>query len=474
MTAKAVMYMKRIIFILLLVFLFSLNGFAADITGQWHGALKEHGVYLKVMLNIVKSIEGYTATLDSPYQNSKDIPVTSLIFEDNSLKFRIVELGIEYRGSLDEDGIIKGIFEQTGLVFNVNFSREEIRRPQEPSKPYPYIEEDIRFENKAAGITLAGTLTMPRGSKKPGFPAVVLISGSGPNNRDEEVFGHKPFLVIADYLTRNGIAVLRYDKRGTGGSSATLKGHTTEDFASDAAAAIEYLKTRKEIDAKNIGLTGHSEGAAIASMIAAKQKRIMFIVLLAGQGLPGSKIILKQKEMTGKASKVKKKELKREIEIAREVIKIAAGAGNAGRQRDELMQYLGKKYDSFSLKELPKGVGKADFMRTYLNTYTDSWVRYFLTYNPADALKEVKCPVLALWGGKDLQVSAKDNLAAVKEALEKSKNPDVALKIYPGLNHMFQECKTGLPSEYPFIDQTFSPKVLSDISEWIKERIVRQ
>ncbi|MCL1972543.1 MAG: alpha/beta fold hydrolase [Endomicrobia bacterium] len=467
--------MKRIILVLLSVFLFSLNVFAADIIGQWHGVLKEHGVYLKVILNIAKSAGGYeyAATFDSPRQNAKGIPVTSFIFEGNSLKFRIIELGIEYRGSLEEDGIIKGIFEQNGLAFTVNFSREEIKRPQEPSKPYPYIEKEVRFENKAAGITLSGTLTIPRGSKKQSFPAVVLISGSGPNNRDEEVFGHKPFLVIADYLTRNGIAVLRYDKRGTGRSSGTVKGSTTEDFAADAAAAVEYLKTRKEIDANNIGLIGHSEGAAIAAMIAAKQKRIMFIVLLAGQGLPGKEIILKQKKMIGKVSKVKKKELKREIETTKNVINIV-GMANTGRQRGELLQYLGKRYDGFTHKEVPKGVGKPDFMRSYISTYMDPWMRYFLSYNPADDLKEVKCPVLALGGSKDLQVSAKDNLQAIKEVLEKSGNPDVTVKMYHGLNHMFQECKTGLPSEYPFIDQTFSPNVLSDILEWIKERIIKK
>lgn len=258
---------------------------AQEISGKWYGMLKLPGTELTIVVNISKTEAGaYTATMDSPDQGAFGIPVNSVTFENKQLELKIDALQAAYKAEL-VDMVLKGTFTQMGQDLNLNLSQEEIKkpkalRPQEPQKPYPYHDEEVTFTNSKAGIKLAGTLTLPNKSGK--FPAVVLISGSGPQNRDEEVFGHKPFLVLADYLTRNGIAVLRFDDRGVNLSEGDHSTATSADFATDVESAVAYLKTRSEIDHKKIGLMGHSEGGLIAPMVAAKDKSIAFIVLLAG------------------------------------------------------------------------------------------------------------------------------------------------------------------------------------------------
>ncbi|MCZ8215835.1 MAG: alpha/beta hydrolase, partial [Cyclobacteriaceae bacterium] len=280
---------------LLLTLLVSLTTLAQGINGQWNGLLKVQGTQLRVVFNIKQTENGLSATLDSPDQGAKGIPTTASSFENGVLKIAIANLTVEYEGTLGSDNIIVGTFKQAGQTFPMNLSKEKVEkekivRPQEPAKPYPYYSEDVTFENKSAGISLAGTLTLP---KKEGiFPVVILISGSGPQNRDEELMGHKPFLVLSDHLTKNGIAVLRYDDRGTALSKGDFKTATSADFATDVEAAMAYLKTRKEINKKKIGLIGHSEGGLIAPMVASRSKDVSFIVLLAGPGIPGDSILL--------------------------------------------------------------------------------------------------------------------------------------------------------------------------------------
>ncbi|MDR2426421.1 MAG: alpha/beta hydrolase [Endomicrobium sp.] len=463
--------MKAIIFILISACFLVLNVFAADlpdISGKWYGQLKEHGVYLKIALNIKKNENVYHASLDSLLQNTYNIAVSTFSFDNQAVNFTITDLVIEYKGTLEKNGNIKGIFRQHGQDFNVTFSKTQIGRPQEPAKPYPYIEEKIVFEDKKSGIKIDGTLTLPHA--KGSFPAVILISGNGPQNRDGEIFGHKPFLVIADYLTNNGIAVLRYDDIGTAYSSGHFASATIADFAAAAESALAYLKNRKEINKKNIGFIAHSEGAASASIIAAQNEDVAFMVFLSACGLPGKDIIVKQYELIGKASKIEKKYFKRDLQINKKATEIVSTAPDIGQLRSLLFNYLGKTFDGFSPSVIPRGIGKADFMRTYTNIYTTPSMIYFLKYNPTDSLKRVKCPVFAVWGGKDLQVSAKENLKAVKKALKAGDNKDVTLKIFPNLNHLFQECKSGLPEEYSQIEQTFSPEVLSEITDWITLR----
>ena len=439
---------------------------AQDITGQWNGALKIQGIQLRIVFHISKTDNGFTATMDSPDQKVKGIPVTTTTFENSKLKLEITNLGFEYNGEF-EGNAIKGTLKQNGQVFPLNLSRGEtesqtLKRPQEPTKPYPYYSEDISFQNKKANVTLAGTLTLP---KKEGiYPAVILITGSGAQNRNEEVFGHKPFLVIADYLTRNGIAVLRYDDRGFAQSTGNFSTSTTFDFASDVESAISYLKTRKEINARKIGLIGHSEGGIIAPIVAvAEPKDVDFIVLLAGSGLRGDKLMLLQKEKLEQAIHIDEQQIAKGQKIFR-------GAYDIILQSDAADSNLKNKVGTYFKQSFGDKVPEEQ-ISTITNQIVNPWSIKFLKYNPIPTLEKVKCPVLALGGEKDLQVPPEENLIAIKTALEKGGNKNVTTKLFPNLNHLFQDCKTGLPNEYSEIEETFSPAALDEITKWIKKQV---
>jgi len=465
--------MKRITLILL-TNIFCLTIFGQDISGQWNGALKVQGTQLRIVFNITKTENGINSTMDSPDQGAKGIPTTSTNFENSILKITIANAKIEYEGILGKDNNIVGTFKQGGQSFPVNLSKEIIEkekllRPQEPTKPYPYYSEDITFENKKAGINLAGTLTLP---KKDGvFPVVILISGSGPQNRDEELLGHKPFLVLSDYLTKNGIAVLRFDDRGTALSKGDFKTATSADFATDVEAGIDYLKTRKEINKKKIGLIGHSEGGLIAPMVASKSKDVSFIVLLAGTGIKGDKLLLLQQKLIGKASGISDDDLQKSELINRKAFDIVNKSNNLEQLRTDLTKYIKQQLKDNPNAEKPSGMSDDDFVNLQVKQIANPWMQYLIKYNPAPTLEKVKCPVLAINGGKDLQVPPKENLDAIKKALTKGGNKNIKTKELPNLNHLFQECKTGSPSEYAKIEQTFSPIALIEILKWVQRQI---
>ncbi len=460
--------MKNIAVLLVLVMsVLGLRG--QEITGQWNGALKVQGMQLRIVFNISGSDKGYSATMDSPDQGAKGIPVTTTTFTDSKLKLEIPNMRIEYNGELKES-VITGTFKQNGMEFPMNLSKEKIekqivKRSQNPVQPYPYYSEEVTFPNGKAGITLAGTLTMP--GKEGKYPAVILITGSGPQNRDEELMGHKPFLVLSDYLTRQGIAVLRYDDRGVGQSKGDFKTATTVDFASDVESAIAYLKTRAEILPKKIGLVGHSEGGIIAPMVASQSKGVNFIVLLAGTGIRGDKLLLLQQEFIAKAAGVPATEIQKSREINSKVFEIVVKSVNADTLKADLRRFLAKTMKSSPDYTKPKGMTDGDFISLQVNQITSPWMLYFIKYDPAIALEKVKCPVLAINGEKDLQVPSKVNLPAIEKALKKGGNNQVTTKEFPGLNHLFQECKTGSPTEYAEIDQTFSPVAMDFIAKWI-------
>lgn len=466
----------RIFSILLIVLLSSITIVAQDITGQWNGVLKVQGTQLRVVFNVTADNGELKSTMDSPDQRAKGIPTTATTFENSTLKITIINAGIEYTGTLGDDNIIVGAFKQAGQSFPMNLTRgaiekeaiekEVIARPQEPRKPYPYYSEDITFENKEAGITLAGTLTLPKENGL--FPVVILISGSGPQNRDEELLGHKPFLVLSDFLTRNGIAVLRYDDRGTAQSEGDFKAATSADFATDVESAIEYLKTRKEIDKKQIGLIGHSEGGIIAPMVANKSKDVAFIVLLAGTGLPGDQILLSQQRLIGKASGVRDELLQENELINKKAFDVVKKSNSLEQLEDDLTNLLNKFLVDNPITDIPQGMSSDDFVKLQITQVVNPWMQYFIKYDPSLALEKVKCPVLALGGEKDLQVPSKENLEAIKIALAKGGNKKVTIKELPNLNHLFQESITGTPNEYATIEQTFSPIALNEILKWIK------
>lgn len=465
----------RIFSILLIILLSSISLVAQDITGQWNGVLKVQGAQLRVVFNVTKTDDGaLKSTMDSPDQGAQGIPTTTTSFENSTLKITLTSAGIEYIGTIGEDNIIIGTFKQAGHSFPMNLTKEiiekdKIVRPQEPIKPYPYHSEDITFENKKVGISLAGTLTLP--NKDGIFPVVILISGSGPQNRDEELLGHKPFLVISDFLTRNGIAVLRYDDRGTAQSKGDFKSATSADFATDVESAIEYLKLRKEINKKQIGLIGHSEGGIIAPMVANKSKDVAFIVLLAGTGLQGDQILLSQQKLIGKASGMSDELLQENELVNKKVFDMIKESNSLEQLNVDLTNLLNHFLTDNSKVEIPEGMSKDEFVKLQISQVTNPWMLYFIKYDPSLALEKVKCPVLALGGEKDLQVPPKENLEAIRNALTKGGNKNVTIKELPNLNHLFQESITGTPNEYATIEQTFSPIALNEIIKWIQGQI---
>jgi len=455
---------------ILLLFFFTVSVVQGqDITGEWNGMLKLQGMQLRLVFNISKTDSGYSATMASPDQGVKGLPVTAASYANSILQLTLTQPAIQYEGTLNNENIFVGNYKQAGQTFPLNLTRDKIEkgkmlRPQEPVKPYPYHSEDIQFENKKDNIVLAGTLTLPKQTGN--FPAVILITGSGPQNRDEELLGHKPFLVLSDYLTRNGIAVLRFDDRGTAASKGNFKAATTADFAGDVEAAIQYLQARKEINQKKIGLIGHSEGGIIAPMVAAKNDNVSFIVLLAGTGITGDQILLLQQELIGRANGVSEEALQEGKKINKAAFDIAKQAMDSTSLKTSLVNYL-KQMLKQRPGDIPAGMSEDAFIDMQVKQLTNPWMLYFIQYDPALSLEKIKCPVLAINGQKDLQVPSAVNLAAIKAAVEKGGNKNVTIKELPGLNHLFQECTTGSPNEYAEIEQTISPVALNLVTKWI-------
>lgn len=464
--------MKRTILFLAFVMVI-LPVIAQDLSGKWGGVLSiSESSKLKVAFNLTKTDTGYSATMDSPDQGALGLPVSSVTFKNDTLVINATNFGIKYVGSLSE-GEIKGEFQQGGSKLPLNLKKElagtvQINRPQEPKGPFPYKSEDIKFDNKAAGATLAGTITLPAGTGK--FPIVILISGSGPQDRDEALFGHKPFFLIADYLTRKGIAVLRYDDRGTAASTGDFSKANTLDLASDVSAAMDFLKSRPEIDVKKIGLCGHSEGGLIAPLLASERKDVDFIVLLAGPGMRGCDLLILQQRLVSKSQGLSDEDVIKIGNFNKGAFDIIVNGDLGEKTRAKLIEYFQKR-----IVDLPKAirgsVSDEQLINQTVSQLFTPWMTFFLKYDPIPSLTKVKCPVFALNGTKDLQVPAKENLTAIKSALDKGKNKKVLIREYPDLNHLFQNSTTGAPSEYGKIEETMSPQVLEDISAWILKQV---
>jgi len=431
----------------------------SDIDGAWMGSLDTGAVKLRVVFHIVNTEDGLTATLDSPDQGAKDIPINSVTRDGVKLKIESKIIDGVFEGTIAADlSSIDGKWTQHGntmplLLKRVKDQAElELKRPQNPVKPYPYREDEVTYDNKEQNVTLAATFTIPQGTGP--FPAVLLITGSGPQDRDETLLGHKPFLVLSDYLTRHGIAVLRADDRGVGKSAGVFAKATTADFATDAEAGVAYLKTRVEVNPHKIGLIGHSEGAVIAPMVAARNKDVAFIVMMAGTGVPGDQVLVAQSEAIQVASGKNPEEAAKDAAKERELLKLVE------TEKDQAV--LEK-----DLKEKLAGEVPEAQMGVQISEVTSPWFRYFLTYDPATALRKVTCPVLVLNGEKDKQVLPSQNLPAIRKALEEAGNKHFEIDELPGLNHLFQTAKTGSPMEYAQIEETMSPVALEKIATWI-------
>lgn len=437
---------------------------AQDIVGSWNGKLAlPNGVSLTMVFHITKTVQGYTSTLDSPDQGARGIPTASTVLVNKTLTISIPSIGASYKGEWKEEGKMEGAFTQ-GVNIPLSLTKGEVakpKRPQEPHGPFPYLTEEIKFRNEQAGITLAGTLTLPQQGKN--FPVVVLVTGSGPQDRNEELYGHKPFWVIADDLTRKGIAVLRFDDRGVGQSEGSFQSSDGSHFATDAAAALNYLKTRKEINPKKMGLVGHSEGGSIAFMQAARNKDVAFIVSLAGPGVKGDSLMLRQAELIGKSQGATDLAWSMQKPILRHRYALLTTHKSLEVLRQELYEDIVRTIPAESLKDerIKKQVADG------INTMTSPWYLHFMRYDPTADLQKIQCPVLALNGERDVQVDADMNLTAIESNIKKSGNQQVTIKKYPGLNHLFQHCKSCTLSEYGQLEETISPEVLQDMADWI-------
>jgi len=435
----------------------------ASAEGVWQGALEGNGMRLRLQLHVSHDdAKQLVAALDSPDQGVGGMPAVKVSQKESAFHFEIPVVNGVYDGTLSAaKTAITGKWLQNSVEQKLDFHRSdqllELLRPQNPVKPYPYREEEKTFPNEKARIVLAGTLTIPPG---PGpFPAAILISGSGPHDRDELIAGHHPFLVLADHLTRKGIAVLRFDKRGIGQSTGNYAAATSEDLASDAEAAIAYLKTRKEIDPKKIGLIGHSEGGIIAPLVATRSKDVAWIVLLAGPGLKGEDTLLLQSEALLKMYGASDGEIQRTLGFDKQSYALVRQESDPAKLETKLKNLVETNSMSVSAPTAA--------LQTQIQMLVSPWFRYFLDYDPVPALQNTMCPVLALNGEKDLQVPSKENLAKIQKALQDGGNKDFQTAELPGLNHLFQHCATGLPTEYGSIEETIAPEALNAISDWV-------
>ena len=443
------------------------NDAVAPVEGLWQTALDTHGMRLRFQLHVSHDTDGQlVASLDSLDQSVAGLPAVNVSLKDSAFHFEIPAVAGVYDGTLNAaKNSLTGKWTQTGAESNLEFTRSdqpfELRRPQTPAKPYPYREEEVTFTNSSAKVTLAGTLTLPKGTGP--FPAALLVAGSGPQDRDDTISNHKPFLILADYLTRKGIAVLRYDKRGIPKSTGVLDDATTLDLASDAEAALAYLKSRKEIDPTRIGIIGHSEGAIIAPYIASHSKDIPWLVLLAAPATKGEDTLLKQSELIARAGNLTEPQITASLAFDEEAYNLVRGEKNLDKLNTKLLELVKSTGMDSALPPIA--------LEQQLRTLTSPWFRFFLDYDPLPNLQKTTCPVLALYGQNDLQVPAKVNMPLVQKAFAEAGNKNADFRQFPQLNHLFQHSYSGSPAEYAAIEETFDPEALQAISDWLQPRL---
>jgi hypothetical protein len=463
--------MKTIVTHIIVFSISIVSVFSQDISGVWHGNAKtpDDKEILFVFL-FEKNGDTYNTTMAVPTFNVSGIKPKSTALNEGKLIIDASELGMKYEGVLNESSDeIEGIYTEGGVKLILGLKKgnpkmAKINRPQEPLKPYPYYEENVKFNNTEAGISLSGTFTRP--TQKGKYPVVILISGSGRHDRDGSMQTHRPFLVLSDYLTRNNIAVLRYDDRGFGESTGDFSKATTADFAQDVLSAMRYLKSRNDIDIKQIGLIGHSEGGIIAPLAANQTTDISFIVSLAGTGILGSEVSVMQSKSLRPFPVPDEKAFEENV---RKSIEIASSSKEISEKRKELTAH-----NNTYLVPILNSLGAPDeniikFIQNETETVLKPWNTYFFNYNPADEFEKLSIPVLSLNGTKDTQVDATINQNAIRNALIKGNNKNYKIIELENLNHLFQECETGKLDEYSKIEETISPMALKEVSNWILE-----
>lgn len=451
---------------------------ADELSGRWEGSLMTPtGAELSIIFNIEPNDDGWSVTWDSPDQGAVGLPAGSPTLTDGVVVIPLPVIQGRYEGTLEPGStVVDGTFYQGPASMPLRLTRTaaeatRLERPQEPVGPFPYHAEDVRYANaRAEGVELAGTLTLPEGSGP--HPAAVLISGSGPQDRNEALAGHKPFLVLADYLSRRGIAVLRFDDRGVGESTGTFGTATSEDFATDVRAGVEYLLTRSEIDASRIGLIGHSEGGLIAPLVANATDDVAYLVLMAGPGVRGDEILLQQSELIARADGANEAGIRLNLETQRALFPLVQGADDPSTVRGEVRQILEDAIDR--VREIDAAAAEAQEQQIAAQTVqlTSPWFHFFLSHDPREPLRRLSQPVLAINGSKDLQVVTDPNLLEIERALAEAGNSDVTIHEFEGLNHLFQSAESGSPTEYAEITETLSPRVLQVIAGWIADRMI--
>ncbi len=461
-----------LIFAGLLLFLSSYAQLSVDQTiqkkleGQWIGPLKVASTELRIAFNFHSAGDSLTVKVDSPDQGVEGIAARVVYFKDDSISIIVPQAFGRFSGHLN-DSTMKGRWIQGTQNLPVILVKTDkivkINRPQEQLKNVTYVSKDITFKNTLANIQLAGTLTIPDTLNR--YPAVILITGSGPENRNEEVFGHKPFLVLADYLTRQGFAVLRYDDRGVGKSQGKFSTATTFDFALDAESALKFLKNQPYINPDKIGLIGHSEGGIIAYIVAAeKSAQVDFIVSLAGPSIPGDSLLVAQATAILQASGASAKKIQGERKLQEELFRVLKTQPNDDSAQVKMENIFRDFYKDSTIDNSIRAN-----INSQIYNMLSPWFRKFISLDPGLYIAAVKCPVLALFGSKDLQVPAEINSQVLEHILKDNGNNNYKIDILPGLNHLFQHAETGLPSEYPKIEETFAPEALQVIGDWMKK-----
>lgn len=453
---------------------------SADVSGTWQGLIQVN-TNLRIVVHITRKADGtYSSTLDSPDQMANGIASDATSFANNQLTFSIKRLSVNYNGTLVNDSTIEGVFKQ-GVQLNLTLHRTEyvapvaIARPQTPKPTFPYKEENVVFRNADLDIQYGGTLTLPQGKGR--FPCVLLITGSGQQDRNETLFGHQPFAVIADYLTRRGFAVLRVDDRGAGTTTGDFQNATTNDFVDDVNASINYLKTRSEINDFKIGLLGHSEGGLIAPMVASSRKDVRFIVMLAGPGVPMKDVLTQQNKDILIASGVNDATANAYTGLYQNVMNVLITQKDTAAAQKAIVSTInnwaaGKDASTLSALNLNTPEKRTAYSNAMVQQFSTPWFSNIISVNPQQYLTHLKkVRVLALNGAKDVQVNAQQNIAAIQNALKQGKTKVADTRILPGLNHLFQQCKTCTVSEYATLEQTFSPDALKIIGDWLDKNI---
>ena len=471
--------MKYILPLLMLLFVFdNASGQNENLKGMWSGSI-DVGIKLRLVFHLEMDKAGnYTATMDSPDQNAKGIPVSDVLFRNDSLLLQMSALKASYSGKMVNDSVIKGVFKQGPATLSLELKKTDfiapLIRPQTPVPPFAYKVEDVEYDNENKTVHLGATLTMPNTGSH--FPAVILISGSGQQDRDETIAGHKPFAVLADQLTKLGFAVLRVDDRGIGKSTGDLKDATSADFADDVSTSLKWLKGRNEIDKDKIGFIGHSEGGLIALLVAAEDPSIGFIISLAGPGINGTRLMAEQ----NKALLLRGGLPVEAANAYKELYEGIAGISFSASTTDSairsatayiLLWKMSQTQSILSALNLQKQDAGNKLVEDLVPAFRQSWTKYFMMSDAPSLLEKTNAKILALFGSEDLQVVPDENLAGMKQILEKRTLNNYSLKILPGLNHLFQHCKTCTIAEYGELEETFSPVALKEINEWLIKNI---